>query len=250
MILNQEQINKNTIKIGSKALLLFFMYVVFVWFCEVSDFIIFLAGGKNHYVYFSALISGCLTIFLFFKFRNNIEFSDKTEVDWLYFCGSAFIVLFGFYKCVVPDTAYDTWNYHLVAQEPGFINYFEDHFGLGRFEIWGFRLSDRLFYVFRVILGFRMGTMLNTIVLVLAYYQLIQLMQMFSTQLSRQLPKTFIEIVALFICSSQLILFDLGMYYVDILAFPVAFEVIRMLMQAGISRPSKRNRGTEIFSVN
>lgn len=236
MFLHQE---KNTIKIGSKALLIFFIYVVFVWFCEVSDFIVFFSGGKNQYVYFSALISGLLTIFLFFRFRKCLEFDHKPEVDWLYFCGVAFIVLFGFYKCVIPDAAYDTWNYHLAAQDPGFINYFEDHFGLGRFEIWGFRLSDRLFYIFRVILGYRMGTALNTIVLVLAYYQLVQIMQMFNNQLPRQLPNSFTEIGALFICSSQWILFDLGIYYVDILALPVAFEVIRLLMQAGNSRPTK-----------
>jgi len=235
--------HKNKIEVGSIPLLAFFIYVFFIWLCEASDLIVFLAGGKNHYVLASSAVSGLLTAFLCFWLRGKIAFARKAETDWIYFCGATFIAVFGFYKCVLPDIAFDTWHYHLAAQEPGFVNYFDDQLGLGNFQIWGFRLCDRLFYIFRAALGFRMGTVLNTLVLILAYYQLIQLMQTFIRQLPRQVSTAFIEAAALFICLSQWIMFDLGIYYVDIIAFPLALEVIRLLMKAGTCRPARE----EIF---
>ena len=229
---------KNKIEVGSVPLLAFLVYLFFIWLCEAFDLVVFMAGGKNHFILASAAIAALLTFFICFRFRSCILFAQKAEIDWLYFCGAAFIAVFGFYKCILPDTAFDTWHYHLAAQEPGFVNYFDDQLGLGNFQIWGFRLGDRLFYIFRAVLGYRIGTVLNSLVLILAYYQLIQLMQLFVRQLPRQLPKAFIEASALFVCMSQWILFDLGIYYVDIIAFPLAIEVIRLLMKAGTDRPS------------
>lgn len=197
-----------------------------------------MAGGKNHFVLASAAIAALLTVSVFFRFRSSFVFAQKAETDWIYFCGAAFIAVFGFCKCVIPDSAFDTWHYHLAAQEPGFVNYFDDQLGLGNFQIWGFRLGDRLFYIFRAVLGYRIGTVLNSLVLILAYYQLIQLRQIFNRQLLRRVSKVFIEAAALFICLSQWILFDLGIYYVDIIAFPLALEVMRLLMKAGTDRPS------------
>jgi len=230
---------EDRISIGSKLLLAFFIYVIFIWFCEVSDLIVFLAGGKNQYVYVSAAISALLTAYLCFRLRKRFYFAERTETSWIFLAGSVFIVLFGFCKCIMPDGATDTWNYHLLVQEPGFVNYFDDYFALGNFQGWGFRLGDRLFYIFRAVLGFRVGTVLNSLVLILAYYQLIQLMQVFNRQLPKHVSNCVIEISALVICLAQWILCDMGIYYVDIIAFPVALEVIRLLMKASMVRPSQ-----------
>lgn len=230
---------ENKVSIGSKFLLFFFIYVIFIWFCEVSDLIVFLSGGKNHYVYVSAVISALLTSSLCYKLRKRFYFAEQTDAGCIFLAGSVFIALFGFCKCIMPDGATDTWNYHLVAQEPGFVNYFDDHFALGNFQVWGFRLGDRLFYIFRAVLGYRVGTLLNSLVLILAYYQLIQLMQIFNKQLTKQVANFVIEISALVICLAQWILFDMGIYYVDIIAFPVALEVIRLLMKACTVKPSQ-----------
>ena len=230
--------DKTKVVFGSKPFLIFLVYVIFIWLCEATDLVFFLCGWKSNYVYVSAVLSGGITLILGLKLCKRIDFAC-TSVGLIYFSGAAFIACFGFYKSVLPDVATDTWNYHIVAQSPGFVNYFDDHFALGNFQVWGFRLGDRLFYLFRVILGYRMGTVLNTLVLILAFYQLIQLMQMFNQKLARHVSSTIVELVALFICLSQWILFDLGIYYVDILAFPIALEVIRLLMKVRDNSPSQ-----------
>ena len=59
-----------------------------------------------------------------------------------------------------------------------FVNWFEENgFAAGHFQVWGFRLSDRIVYPFRRLLGYRMGTLFSSIVLMISYLQVVQILK-------------------------------------------------------------------------
>ena len=90
--------------------------------------------------------------------------------------GMMIIFLYGGVMSVYSDIAPDTLSYHLLAQKPEFINYFQSMSNSGFYVAWSFSLSDQLFYYFRYLLGYRMGTMLNTIVAIVAFTQIYALL--------------------------------------------------------------------------
>lgn len=173
-----------------------------------------------------------VAIFLYF-YKDVFEFCEL-KIDLSLVLGCAFIVLFGFLMSVYPDNAFDTYNYHLVAQSPKFTNYFTEHFAKGYFQVWGFRFGDRLFYYFRLLLGYRLGTTLNVVVLVISYIQIYEILTYIEKQFS-----CASEFAVRILCNKMLwagmlvFLHDavlmIGVYYVDILAVPIGLEVMRIL---------------------
>lgn len=218
---------QNTIHIDSKIFFLFLSYLVFIWLCEVADLVCFLFGFPQVTVLSRLIVIGVFG-FILYVILPNITFG-KNKFNYVFFVAGAFLIVgLGFFKGMRVDVSFDTGNYHLIAQNPSFINYFDQHYGLGNFQIWGFRLSDRLFYPFRFILGLRMGTLFNSLILSICYYQLIQILR----ELSNGKLKKWTELYALIILLGQDCLFTLGNYYVDTIGIPLCLEIVRLMIKA------------------
>ena len=156
------------------------------------------------------------------------------------FVGCIIIVGLGVLMSVYPDNAYDTYNYHLVAQNPEFRNLFTEHFAKGNFQVWGFGLAEQLFYIPRCILGFRLGTLLNTFIMLISYLQIFELLGMFEEELLKRAGyATNKSIWALIIVLLHEALLMIGIYYVDILAVPIGLEVLRLLLKTQIEGVSE-----------
>lgn len=230
------------IQIGSSVFLIFFCYVVFIWICEVADLFAFLVGIKQVTI-FSRIIVAIISFCLLFLLHKRFEFY-KISINIGFLFGTTFIVVFALCKSVFPDHSFDTGNYHLIAQQPGFVNYFTQYFGLGNFQIWGFRLSDRLFYPFRQILGFRLGTSLNMLILIISYFQIIQILGFIRETMNKEKNLLFDEFYAFLVIFGHTELMDLGCYYVDIVAFPIALEILFCLLRV---KQTKFNNGEIIY---
>ena len=225
------------VSVGSIPFGFFGGYVILVWLFEVFDLAAFMLDYRQVTV-FSRILAIIIFCILLYYTRCKISFS-YLKVGKIFYIGTILILVLGFFKGIMPDLSYDTGNYHLLAHNPGFTNYFDKHYGLGNFQVWGFRLGDRLAYPFITILGYRMGTLFSSFVLTLCYYQIIQLLYLIEIEHiknsdSKSLRQKIIspEIFALLIILGQDCLTSLGSYYVDVYAFPIGFEVIRLLIRA------------------
>lgn len=217
----------------------FFAFLIYVLIVINTEWINLLLNDHKIYLH-TGITEGIAAVIVFGGFFlckkkwkiNNIKIKRELVI------GMIIIFLYGIVVCVYPDYAFDTYNYHLIAQNPKFVNYFVDDYGYGNFQVWGFRLADRLFYYFRYLFGFRYGTILNPLVLMISYTQLYTILdKIYSSIVTTNKETKFIKFCCNRLIWSLAILFTLdtilmyGTYYVDILAFPIALEIIRLLIE-------------------
>lgn len=236
--------NKFRVLMGSIPFGIFLSYVILIWLFEAVDLVAFIVGLQQ-----VTILSRIIVFIVFCALLHYLK--DKVSLFYLkvskiFYVGAILILVLGFLKGVMPDLSYDTGNYHLVAHNPGFTNYFSEHYGLGNFQVWGFRLGDRLVYPFVATLGYRMGTLFSSFVLILSYYQIIQLLYLLKENHTRVFVGKSVsdkiaspEVFGLLIVLGQDCLTAFGSYYADVYAFPIGFEVIRLLLRAKRERISK-----------
>lgn len=232
------------IVVGYGFFSIYLLYILWIVCLEVSDSICF-ALGLPQKTTISRITVLILLGFGVYKVRGRV-WVLRFKWDLKYAAGLAVIVLIGCLRSVYPDTAYDTFNYHLAAQTPGFVNYFTEHFGKGNFQIWGFRLGDRCFTLFRHLLGYRFGTLLNVWVLTVSYLQLGGLLEgYFKRARNGLLYRIFCneQLWALMILLNAQNLMQIGGYYVDLLAVPIGLEMLRKLLDT----LQKKQGGLEIY---
>ena len=165
--------------------------------------------------------------------------------------GMMIIFLYGGVMSVYSDIAPDTLSYHLLAQKPEFINYFQSMSNSGFYVAWSFSLSDQLFYYFRYLLGYRMGTMLNTIVAIVAFTQIYALLGWIPAlrdrgngRLERILSCRLLWAFLILLPMDAVAMF--GVYYIDLLSIPIGLEVFRLLL---VSRNNVQKTGMTVYFV-
>ncbi len=224
-------------------LIVYLSYIFWVVFVEWINLFVYLLDIK-YIAGVAESISICMCVFCVAQLRKMI-YTRKTRIDAESIIGTIVIIGIGVLTSVYVDNSFDTYNYHLIAQNPKFRNYFVDDYGYGNFQVWGFRLPDRLFYYFRLILGFRFGTILNSIVIAIAFVQIYNLLQRW---MKDEYGKSVLNNVfcnpliwSLVIVLQLDAIFMYGTYYVDVMALPIAIEVIRILLE---EREEEQNTST------
>ncbi|MBQ6449893.1 hypothetical protein IJJ08_03270 [bacterium] len=219
----------NAILISNCLVASYLIYVVYVWFLELVDFVCYFFQWPQATPISRIMVASFTMLLVFFCKRKKAFIVGRLSFNWKLLLAIVFFILLSATKIVYPDTSADTFNYHLLAQQPGFVNYFKQGFGAGGFQVWGFRLGDRLYYPFRVLLGYRLGTVLNTIVVIIIYLQLVLIMQTFTKDNVRKFCLSP-EMFALLLLATQWdTLLMMGIYYVDILSIPLILEAFRIL---------------------
>lgn len=230
------QENKNKIKISNPLFGIYLTYIFIVLGCDAVDVVCYVFGWKQTSI-LSRIIVLSLCIIVLYKFLPYIKI-EKKKIEWKKFIGVLVLLVLGIGKSVYPDTAYDTLAYHLTAQNPGFVNYFQEDFAKGNFQVWGFRLGDKLFYPFRYLLGYRFGTLLNVFILILIYLQIYDILSRVYEKYGKK-QKDIVSYIstnkviwALLLTLMQDAAFMIGLYYVDILAVPIGIGVMSQLIEA------------------
>ncbi len=145
---------------------------------------------------------------------------------------SIIILVLGMIKSLYPDCSADTGNYHLIAQSSDFVNWFENGFAPGTFQIWGFRLGDRLFSLFSSVLGYRYGTLLNVFVVIIIYLQIADFLDIMLDRLLPSYPTEKIfkiinpAVLAIIVLTVHDLVMVVATYYVDLLAIPILLEML------------------------
>lgn len=234
---------KQFIEIGNIAWFIYLCYIILILLAELADLVCYIAGCPQTSVISRVIVVfAFVIIFLLVKNRIHLTRLPKRKSSWFVFI---LFLIIGIIKGISPDISLDVSNYHLLAQTPGFMDAFGYHVAPGDFQFFGFRLPDRMFYLFRMILGFRMGTLLNSLVVFLIYLQVrdiltITLDDKLSVLRNRSAGRmgnvlnriVFNEdVIALAIVLTHDSCMQFASYMVDMFAIPIALEMIRILLK-------------------
>lgn len=120
----------------------------------LTDYLIFIFNLNYNLALILSFVS-ILIIDLLMMFKKKI----KIELNFNYFDTLLFVVLglIIYLTLAMPDFTYDTKNYHLYLQENFLIDKINFDFFAGKtINAFLFPLGDRMHYIFRNILGYRL----------------------------------------------------------------------------------------------
>ena len=160
-----------------------------------------------------------LLIFLLKKKKIEIEnYFCKWDLIFL-----GLYLVFTVIKIVMPDYNYDTISYHYYNQKYPFIDKLNFDFLVagGRVSDWVYPLGDRMNYIFRYLLGMRLGAILNYFSIVIIFYQI----KKFLKKLSPNIKPAIQIICASFPISIPIIFRIVGTYYIDIYSAIFLLEI-------------------------
>ena len=229
------------ISFSSPYFFFFFFYACLVWIFGSLDFLCFFFRLPQCSI-ISRILGILFISFLIIKFKTYF-FIENQKKSTIVIIGVLFIILFSLTRIPYADCSYDVLAYHLIAQRPGFVNYFvNNNFALGHYQVWGFPLADKMFWYFRFFLGYRCGTVLNSIALVVSYFQVIYLFDLVFTEKDGSKNKTIIlntSMWALLIVLSHQLILMVGTYMVDIISLPFILEAQICLIKAIYKKQDK-----------
>ena len=213
------------------------IYVLYALTIVLTDWISFLI--KSTYV-FTLLFSLCIVIFItaFYLSRYKVKFLFFQIKIWDIICISLIFILCT-WRAIIPESSFDTSNYHLYFQEflyRDYLNY--DFFPIRAVNAQSFgAFGDRMYYCFRFFLGYRMGTLLNTLVIILIYLQLKALLHYFWEELGHEAKSHwanfFLSMGVLVCLMTENTYNNLSTYMVDYLAVPFLLEIILIIIHSG-----------------
>ena len=171
----------------------------------------------NYYV--SMLVSTCVSSPFFYFVSKKFTFvNDFEKIDLLFY-----LLLFAVFAITIvfPDRMYDTLNYHLYSQVYPFNSIWTgDFFPNRNINSYTYSFTDRVFYPFRLLFGYRLGLIFNYLCLIVIYYQVKRIVKMFG--LKKSFLASLIAIGSIFTFS---ILDLVDVYYVDYFSIIFLLEI-------------------------
>ena len=202
----------------------FFLFLSYIIFILINDYLCFIF--KTNYDILLYIISLIIYFLLYFILRKKIELiKDRfCRIDILFI-----IIILGIWlaRLPIPDSSFDTLNYHLYLQERLFSNNVNFNFFPARWiNTFSFPLGDRLHFLFRTIFGYRLGMISNVFCMVVIYFQT-------KIILSKFIKKVYyIPIFSILILLTEQLCTNMITYYVDLFSIPLFLEIIIVLLYA------------------
>ena len=157
---------KSNLKINYFSLL-FLFYLLFI---IINDYFCFIFKVNVNVLFYVISFSLCSLLYIFLRKKINIVKPNFDRFDFFFLI---IILLVFFARLPIPDSSFDTLNYHLYLQERAFSNNVSFNFFPARWiNTFSLPLSDRLHYFFRYLLGYRLGIICNLFIMIVIYYQL------------------------------------------------------------------------------
>ncbi len=188
----------------------------------LNDYITFFV---NINYFFTLLISMCFTSLMAYLLRKKINITldfHKSDIIFYTVLFLVFLVTFAY-----PDIAFDSINYHIYLQENPFGDkIFSDFFAGKNLNSFSYAFPDRIHYIFRSILGFRLGTICNYLVLIVLFYQTKEILKKFV----KNKNELVISLLSTFSVFSLSIIELIDNYYIDLFSLVALIEIMRMLL--------------------
>ena len=202
------------------------LYTTFTVCIAISDYLQYLLSA-NYWL--SLIISFLCVTAVWFLLRKNVSIKSVSvsKGDIVVIVA---ILLLSALRIAIPANDFDTNNYHLYFQEylgRDFIN--SDFFPIRACNAHYFILGDRMAWLFRKILGYRLGVVLNTLVLVLIYFQVKDIVVSIDRNRDREIGKCVIPIVVVALFTENL-LWNMDTHLIDTFAIPFLLEAFRIAL--------------------
>lgn len=138
-----------------------------------------------------------------------------------------FLMLFSGYtilNIVIPCYTADVFMYHIYLQENPFTDKvnFDFFAGLSR-NSFLFPLGDRMFYICRYILGYRLGTILSYFSIIVLYYQIKNTIKLFIDKKYTDIICVISALIALLPTAINRVL---GTYYIDLISLVLEMQLL------------------------
>ena len=155
---------------SKKISLSFFLLLLFIIQVIFTDTIIYFTHIK--YIVANLISILLVTLLIIFLTKKKLIKIEKHFNKWdlIFF---ALLLLLTITSIIFPDETWDTYSYHLYLQQEPFADKINNDYFPGRtLTSFVFPLADRLFYMFRFIFGFRLGTLPGYLILIVMFYQI------------------------------------------------------------------------------
>ena len=191
------------INISFFLLLVLFMQVI------ISDTIIYFFNARYIVAQIIGLIINIIINILLIKKVYKIK-HDFSKWDSIFF-----IIIFLMFIATIafPNRLSDTYTYHLYLQKYTFTDKINEDFFPGRtVTSFIFPIIDRLFYLFRSKLGFRLGTLPSYFIFIVIFYQIKKIIKKF---VGENLKPYQLSILSILPIGTFILLQQVGSYYID-----------------------------------
>lgn len=205
---------------------LFFLYVCFVW---LTDIVLFAGFYMKLPVSgtMAMVMAACLMLPVIVWCWKFVTAWKPKKCVWTTAAVGIYSFLFFFLKAMLPEQSSDVYKYHVLLQEPIWRDMLHENLMPGGMQGFIYPFADRLFYLFRAALGFRMGTIINFICFLLILCQLCRLFN----RLGWKNGQKYWPVLAFAVAAQYDLLMQLGSYMVELISIVFLLECVWFLLK-------------------
>ena len=222
---------KNKINININIFMYIFLYVAIS-----TIFIDYLTYFFNLNYLIELIIGLSVTAIIAYLIRKKIKIINNfSKSDFIFW---SILICLLLITIVYPDKMYDSINYHLYNQEYPFYDKVNlDFFPSSFIQSFNYGYADRIFYLFRFIFGYRLGTSLNYFILIILYYQVKDIIKsiFYINGFSNSIISTF-SVITLSIVDIM------DTYYIDLISLVLLMELfIQVILYSNLDTDKNQN---------
>ncbi len=204
----------------SKSFYVFIHYILWIWICDLINMFALFNNCEQDTLFINILAITIIGIVI--KCDLRLFIFEKTDFKCL--IGVGILGIIALMYAVYPDNNHDSWAYHYINQDP----VWQGNAGFSYWENF-YPLADRLFYLFRFLGGFKLGTLFNWVLLSLVYVQIIRIFKI--VILKGKHPKKVNPYFMAFLCISlETVMIIYSTYMTDLTSAPLILEAIICLL--------------------
>lgn len=129
---------------------------------------------------------------------------------------------------IYPDTFWDSYSYHIYLQQNPFADKINSDFFPGRtLTSFVYPIADRIFYMFRTVLGFRLGTLPGYFLIAVMFYQIKKYL---NKLIGEKIADKYISMLSILPLGVFIILQQLGTYYIDNFSVVMLLEILYIVL--------------------
>lgn len=202
----------------------FLIFLLIAVSVSISDIVIYFLNS-NFIITNGIVLLFNIVLLTLLKKKGYIDIkSNFSKFDFIFILG---LLLYMIFSIPFPDLSWDTRSYHIYIQENVFIDKLNYDFFAGRnLNSFLFALGDRINYLFRYILGYRLGTIVSYYLILVLFYQV----KRFLKEITKSENELFLSIFSIFPCVLSIILAFAGTYYIDNFGLVCLMEIFYILL--------------------
>jgi len=235
-------------------------YAAFIAVCELFDYLCFQIGWQQGTPISVFLALSVMASIIFILVRKEfIVLHLGGRKSPVFYTVAGFIIVYSLVRSLLPDTSFDSTHYHFFNIFPGFIDKIDYYVMPQSQNTFLFKLGNRMFYYFYLLFGYRWGTVLNAIVMIMSYSAFIDIVKLIlneriqkqknSSNSFKKICSFFFrpEVFSLLAVSTYLVSANIAIYFVDLLPVPFFLEMLRLTIISYRERDKQVKKNFELL---